>query len=75
MTMNSPDMAQSVYDQAAAFRQATGGVPVTIYIQKDASGFRVVVRTNDGSSSEPWVENLVNVLGMACQQFGMAVKM
>jgi len=75
MTTNPPEMSQSVYDQAAKFRQATGGVPVIVYIQKGASGFRVEVRMNDGSSAEPLVENLVNVLAMACQQCGMTVKM
>jgi hypothetical protein len=75
MTTNHPEMSQSVYDQAAKFRQATGGVPVIVYIQKGVSGFRVEVRMNDGSSAAPLVENLVNVLGMACQQCGMTVKM
>lgn len=74
MTMESPEISQQVYDQAAAFRQTTGGVPVTVLIQKDARGFRVIVVPNDGSSPEPWVEGLVNAFGMTCQQFGMTVK-
>jgi len=74
MTMNSPEISQ-VYDQAAAFRQSTGGVPVTVYIQEEAWGFRVAVKPNDGSSPDVWTQNLIKVFGMACQQCGMTVKM
>ena len=73
MVMPSP---QDIEKQAAAFRQATGGVPATVYIDRAADGFRVVVKTADGSPIQvgALVDTLINAMGMCCQQLGMTVK-
>lgn len=47
----------------------------TVYILKDPEGFRVVIKMADGSPAQNLVDNLAQVLGMACQNLGMTVKM
>ena len=80
MTMPSQDdikrQAAQGQQMSDAFRQATGGVPAIVYIQKDPDGFRVVIKTDDGSpiKVEALVDTLINAMGMSCQQLGMTVK-
>ena len=80
MTMPSQDDIQRQAAQGQqmtdAFRQVTGGVPAIVYIREDPDGFRVVVRTADGSPIQAGalVDTLINAMGMCCQQLGMTVK-
>ena len=67
---------QRIQQQAAAFRQMTGGLPATVYIQKEGNGFHVVVKAAENSpvQAEALVDNLVSAVGLCCQQLGMTVK-
>jgi len=68
--------SEQAEQQAAIFRQMTGGVPATVYMQKGEDGFRVVVKVADGSPIQigVLVDNLMNAVGLCCQQLGMTVK-
>lgn len=72
-----PDgMAQQAAQQAAAFRQNTGGVAATVYIDRAGDEFRVVVRTAEGSplDASALAGALIEAVGVCCQQLGMEVK-
>lgn len=48
---------------------------ITIYIKKESDGFQAKVKRADGGPAGDIVEALSQVFGMACQNFGMTVKM
>jgi hypothetical protein len=74
MPEDAPQLS-GLQQQAAAFRQTTGGgVPATVYIQKEGEGFRMVVKMNDGTSGEALAGYLADILGSTCQAYGMTVK-